>query len=290
MRTAGRRAMEEGWLERDGVRLHWRAWPAEGDAREPALFCLHGLSSNSMYWARLAERFPHRRVVALDQRSHGLSDSPPEGYTTGELAADAALAVERLGLDRPLVLGHSWGASIALALAATPGSPAGGLAHLDGPLRSFGNLMSWEQASVVMQPPLKHYAELDEAYDEQRLYLENGWGDDLKTFVEAGLKREGDGYRLPLTAEVRLQILRELFFTDFDEMWPRVDHLPVLIAVASRAPELIAEWKRANVEEVSRLVPHAEIRWYDSAHDIPLHLPDDVAVAVEQLAANRGSF
>jgi pimeloyl-ACP methyl ester carboxylesterase len=276
--------METGWLERDGVRLHWRSWEPAGPARDPALFCLHGLSSNSMYWQRLAERLPHRRVVALDQRSHGLSDSPATGYTGADLGADAAHAISELGLERPLVLGHSWGASTALTLAALPDTPAGGLVHLDGPLRSFSNLMSWDQASVVMQPPLKRYAVLEEAYDEQRSYLETGWGDDLRTFVEAGLTRDGDAYRLPLTAEVRLQILQELFFTDFDPMWQRADAKPLLVAVAARAPEMIAEWKRTNVEEVRRLAPNAEVKWYDSAHDIPLHLPDQVAADVEALA------
>lgn len=277
--------MHEGWLERDGVRLHWREWPAAGAAREPALFCLHGLSSNSMYWARLAARFPHRRLVALDQRSHGLSDRPPTGYTNADLTADAAFAIRELGLERPLVLGHSWGGSVALGVAALPDSPAGGLAHIDGPLRAFSNLMSWEQASVVMQPPLRRYAVLDEAYDEQRAYLEAGWADDLRQFVESGLIRDGDGYRLPLTTEVRLQILQELFYTDFDALWQRVDRLPVLVAIAERAPEPIASWKRSNAEDVARLAPHAVIEWFDSAHDIPLHLPDQVAAAVERTAS-----
>lgn len=276
--------MQEGWLEHHGVRLHWREWPASGKAREPALFCLHGLSSNSMYWARLATRFPHRRLVALDQRSHGLSDRPATGYTNADLTGDAAFAIRELGLRNPLVLGHSWGASVALGVAALDDTPAGGLAHIDGPLRAFSNLMSWDQASVAMQPPLRRYTGLDEAYDEQRAYLENGWGDDLRQFVESGLMRDGDAYRLPLTTEVRLQILQELFYTDFDALWRRVDHLPVLVAIAERAPEPIASWKRGSADEVAILAPHAAIEWFDSAHDIPLHLPDQVAEAVERLA------
>jgi len=156
--------------------------------------------------------------------------------------------------------------------------------HLDGPLQSFSKLMSWEQASVVMQPPLKRYPQLEDAYAEQRTYLENGWADDLAAFVDAGLVREGDAYVLPLTAEVRLQILKELFFADYDELWRRVDALPVLVAVAARAPEPIASFKRGAAEVVKQLAPHADLRWYDSAHDIPLHLPDDVAAATEEVA------
>jgi hypothetical protein len=135
-----------------------------------------------------------------------------------------------------------------------------------------------------MQPPLKRYPRVEDAYDEQRAYLEDGWGDDLRVFVDSGLVRDGDAFVLPLTAEVRLQILRELFFTDFDALWRRADHLPLLVAIASRAPEPIASWKRSNADEVQSLAPHAELKWFDSAHDIPLHLPDEVATAVERTA------
>ena len=111
--------MREGWIERSGVRLHYLEWEPEGDPQQPALFMLHGLSSNSRVWERLAALLPGRRMVALDQRSHGPSDRPAEGYASSEVVDDAAHAIEELGLGRPLVLGHSWGASVALELAAT---------------------------------------------------------------------------------------------------------------------------------------------------------------------------
>lgn len=280
--------MRDGWLKRDGVRLHWREWEPAEAATAPPLFCLHGLSSNSMYWARLAARFPHRRVVALDQRSHGLSDRPTEGYSFEELAADAKHAIAELGVERPLILGHSWGAAVALALAADQVDSIAGLAHLDGPLRSFSNLMSWDQASVVMQPPLKHYANLEEAFAEQRGYLEDGWAEDLQAFVEAGLIQDADGYALPLTAGIRLQILQALFDFDEEALWPRLAASAVLIAQAERAPAAIADFKRQSAEIVGQMLPSAEIKWYPSAHDIPLHLPDQLAADIEAVAS-RGA-
>src|SRR5205807_5306464 len=111
------RLVNDGWLERAGVRLHYLEWLPDSQAREPALFLLHGLSSNARVWERLADRQGARRIVALDQRSHGLSDRPPTGYAATELTADAAHAIRALSLGRPLVAGHSWGASVALELA-----------------------------------------------------------------------------------------------------------------------------------------------------------------------------
>src|SRR5438128_1848147 len=80
-----RREPREGWLERDGTRLHYLEWLVEGPppprTPEAPLFLLHGLSSNARFWTRFAGRFPRRRVIALDQRSHGLSD-PARGSDT----------------------------------------------------------------------------------------------------------------------------------------------------------------------------------------------------------------
>ena len=275
--------MREGRLQRDGVSLHWREWEPAEPAREPALFCLHGLSSNSMYWARLAARFPHRRVVALDQRAHGSSDRPETGYGFEDLVADAEFAMRELDLGRPVLLGHSWGAAVALALAARVQDDLAALVHVDGPLLSFGRLMSWEQASQLMQPPLKRFASLEDAVAEQREYLKHGWGDDLVAFVAAGLIRDAEAYVLPMDAAVRLQILRELYDLKPEELWPQL-RLPVLVMVAGGAPEFIVPWKKAGAEAVAELLPAAEIRWYRSEHDIPLHLPDETAADVEELA------
>ena len=42
----------EGWLERDGARLHYVEWP--GDTGRA--FALHGLSSNARFWTRVASQ------------------------------------------------------------------------------------------------------------------------------------------------------------------------------------------------------------------------------------------
>src|SRR5205085_11353496 len=79
--------MQEGFVERGGVRLHYLEWaPSAPVPREPILF-LHGLSSNARFWERLAERLPERRLIALDQRSHGMSDRPAAGYSHETLVA-----------------------------------------------------------------------------------------------------------------------------------------------------------------------------------------------------------
>ena len=96
-------------------RLHyWR------HGRGRPLLVLHGVTDWGLDWAGFARRVGDAcDCVLLDQRGHGYSEKPATGYAYADLAADAWRAVEALRLDRPIVLGHSMGGGVALALAAS---------------------------------------------------------------------------------------------------------------------------------------------------------------------------
>ena len=273
------------------MRLHYLEWSPEHDVREPALLLLHGLSSNATVWRRMAAALPARRIVALDQRAHGRSDRPDTGYAVADLVGDAAHAIEALGLGRPVVAGHSWGAAIALALASDRPDLASGLAFVDGPAGSMSRRMTWEEAAARMQPPLPVYADLDAAVEAQRRFVAEAWGEDLRDFVRAGLVETEDGLASTLTAPVRLEVLTALYGFEPEGRFSLVDG-PVLLAVAGRAwpgmPPELAEWRRTVVGEVERLRPDARSRWYDSLHDIPLISPGELAGDVERLAIAAG--
>ena len=57
------------------------------------------------------------RVVAMDLRGHGMSDKPHQSYTMELFADDLAWMCAQLGLEEPVVIGHSMGGVVALALA-----------------------------------------------------------------------------------------------------------------------------------------------------------------------------
>lgn len=287
--------MNEGWVERGGVRLHyleWRPTDLSSPPPEPALFLLHGLSSNARVWERMARLLAARRIVALDQRSHGLSDRPARGYTLDDVVADAAHVIRELGLGRPLVAGHSWGAAVALALAAAHPELASGLVDVDGPTASFSRFMTWEEAARRMQPPLPTYRDADEAEAAEAEALGDAWGDDLRDFVAAGLvEAPAGGLAPPLTAEVRLEILRDLYDFQPELLFAGVEG-PILLAMAGQvwpgAPAEFVERRRRSVEEVQELRPDAHVRWYESRHDIPLIRPPELAGDVERTAIATG--
>lgn len=280
--------MNEGWIERDGVRLHYLEWRPSGPPREPALFLLHGLSSNARVWQRTAALLPDRRIVALDQRSHGLSGRPGSGHRMEDVVADAAEAIGALGLEQPLVAGHSWGAAVALSLVAAHPGRSSGLVVVDGGTASFSRSMSWEEAARRMQPPLPTFRDLAEAAAAQSRYLGDAWGDDLDDFVRAGLvEANAGGFASTLTAEVRLEILHDLYDFQPELLFADVRG-PILLAMAGQlwpgAPAEAVQMRRRSVDEVRELRPDVQVRWYESRHDVPLIRPAELAADVERTA------
>ena len=84
------------------------------------MLLLHGLVAGADSFRRLGNELPEdRRVVALDLPGGGYSDRPCEGDVsfrgTAEIVAETLAA---LGLERPVIVGHSYGGAIALELAA----------------------------------------------------------------------------------------------------------------------------------------------------------------------------
>jgi pimeloyl-ACP methyl ester carboxylesterase len=86
----------------------------------PAIVFLHSLAGNTGQWAAQLEHVRRsRRGVALDLRGHGRSESPSDGeYRIQTQVPDVDAVVDALGLERFAVVGHSFGAGVALEYAA----------------------------------------------------------------------------------------------------------------------------------------------------------------------------
>jgi N-formylmaleamate deformylase len=114
-------AWESGYAEVGGLRLHYTR---TGGALPPLLLA-HGVGDDGLCWTTVAAALaPSFDVVMADARGHGRSDAPLTGYGPAEQAADLAGLIAALGLERPVVLGHSMGAMTTLMLAGTaPESP-----------------------------------------------------------------------------------------------------------------------------------------------------------------------
>lgn len=102
--------------------------------RLPPLLVLPGITSPAVTWDFVVSELRDLvRPVVLDLRGRGLSD-PGRAYGAGDHAADAAAVIAALGLERPILLGHSLGARVAAALAWSGAAEIGGAVIVDPPL------------------------------------------------------------------------------------------------------------------------------------------------------------
>ena len=116
-RRAERRHPPRGrFIEVDGVRLHFLE-----QGRGPAVVLLHGNGTFSEDYrgSGLLDRLAARhRVVAIDRPGFGFSSRPRNRvWTPSVQAALLAAALDRLDLREPVVVAHSWGTLVAVALA-----------------------------------------------------------------------------------------------------------------------------------------------------------------------------
>lgn len=83
----------------------------------PALLVLHGLFGSGSNWRSVARRLAHAHTVhSVDLRNHGASPWA-DTMDYAAMADDVLQLMDRLGLERPAVLGHSMGGKTAMALA-----------------------------------------------------------------------------------------------------------------------------------------------------------------------------
>lgn len=114
----------------NGINLSYLDFGGAGPA---TAVLLHGLTGRASHWRLTAEWLTeHYRVLALDQRGHGLSDKPPTGaYTREHYVADVIAFIEHVG-GRPAVLvGHSMGAQNAMLAAVRRPDLVRGLVLID---------------------------------------------------------------------------------------------------------------------------------------------------------------
>jgi pimeloyl-ACP methyl ester carboxylesterase len=115
----------------DGVRLHY----LERGHGQPVVF-LHGngaMIEDMLISGVLDHAAPKYRAIAFDRPGFGHSERPRgRSWTAAAQAALFAKALAQLGVERPIVVGHSWGTLVALALALDHPQSVAGLVLASG--------------------------------------------------------------------------------------------------------------------------------------------------------------
>lgn len=101
------------FLTIDGVRIHYTD-VGEG----PAVVLIHGFGSSLEIWHEVVPALrSNHRVIAVDLKGFGWSGRPDGDYSPTEQGRLVLAVMTKLGIDKADIVGHSWGASVSLALA-----------------------------------------------------------------------------------------------------------------------------------------------------------------------------
>ena len=100
---------------RTGVRLRYaEVGPRSGSP----MLLLHGYSDSWFSFSRVLSLMPPElRLIIPDQRGHGDSERPTDGYTPPRFTEDTIALLDALGITSATVTGHSMGSFVAQALA-----------------------------------------------------------------------------------------------------------------------------------------------------------------------------
>jgi pimeloyl-ACP methyl ester carboxylesterase len=127
-------AILKGDLVADGSVPYEHGWVAYRDfgGQGPAVLLVHGLGGNLAHWGRVAPLLQERyRLIAIDLPSHGASTAPAVYSFDHDLGAVDEVR-QRLRLDRPALVGHSYGGMLAVSLGASRPGDYRVVVNIDG--------------------------------------------------------------------------------------------------------------------------------------------------------------
>lgn len=248
----------------------------------------HGLASSQRIWDLMLPRLTRRfRIVTYDARGHGLSAKPPSGYGFDPVVADVRAVIRATHLRRPLIAGHSWGAMVALELAARHPRAVRGAVLVDGGISALREGRDWATVKRELAPP--HLAGMP--VDEFRRMMRTFLGDavevtpQIEEIVLSVMHVDRRGRIRPrLSRANHLRILRAIWLQDPDAELARLS-VPTLAVLARGGGD--PEWderKRRAAKRVARSGAPIRVSWMEGIHDLPLQHPDTLAARIERFA------
>jgi len=270
------------FIEVDGARLHYL-----DRGTGPAVVLVHGLGGNLRNFYGLVDKLAAScRVVAVDRPGSGYSIMVSgEHPTLRAQATIIARLIQRLGLDRPLLVGHSLGGALSLALALDHPDSVRALVLIStlsqlerAPPAIFKSLdirsptLRWLIAWTLMAPlgKLTHQATLKAVFAPELV---------PKTFdAESGgaLGLRPDSFIA--ACEDMATVSHEIAI-----MTPRYPSLAIPVDVIFGRQDPILGYQ-AHGERLVAALPNATLHVIEGGHMIPVTVPDQIADWIRQAA------
>jgi 3-oxoadipate enol-lactonase/4-carboxymuconolactone decarboxylase len=242
------------------VRLHWRE-----DGSGPPLLLLNSVGCDLTLWDIVLPHLKGFRVLRMDMRGHGQSDSPPGDYTLAQLAADTVCVLDAAGVDKAAVCGLSLGGMTAMTLS------------LNTPRRVSSLILACTSAQV------------DREIWNTRIETVRSQG--MPAIVDAVIARFfSEEFRRDHASEV--QTIRDRFLRLNPEGYASccvaIRDMALLDSITRiAAPTLVIGGSKdfatpfeTHGREILKRIPGAQLKMMPAAHIAPVEMPDAFAALV----------
>ncbi len=243
----------------NGVKLHFY----RTGGSKPPMILLHGVTDDGLCWTPIADALADKYdLVMVDLRGHGKSEAPDEGYTLTAMANEVAALIKELGLEKPIIMGHSMGAITTLTLAGLYPDVARAIVLEDPP--QFWMIKNTEGGAPKPPNPLALWiAEnkrktKEDLFEEVRAY-NPGWAEaELEPWVNSKLR-----YSPKI---VKLVEMVDLSLMGFEDLFKKISCPALLLTADTLKGALLGE---KDVEPIKQWMPHLDVVHIDGAgHNI----------------------
>jgi pimeloyl-ACP methyl ester carboxylesterase len=259
--------------------VHVREWGSP--ERRPLVFwhALGALTSGA-YLTEVAPVLTEAGLWLIAPDAPGFGESPalpPEAYRTEAVVGLVEGVLDERGVERAVLMGHSWGGTVMTAFAAAYPERVEGLVLVDSGHADYQDQPSFPHGKTF-EELVEEYArpergvrttEAEFARDVEAEVRRTPTPELLAAF-RAGLRKEGDVLVGIPTPEARASAMTGLMDTRVSASWPAIAEagIPILLALATEPAEARTENEAAAATFAERF-PDAEIRIFEGAgHDL----------------------
>jgi len=267
-------------METNGVDTYYER---HGDGQ--SIVFVHGLTMDRRTWRpqvdALADEY---EVITYDCRGHGKTETgDPSEYSVSLLVDDLRILLEELGVERPVLCGHSYAGLIIAEYAHQYPDDVAGLVFADA--RTDVGEKIWERARIRLQPAIYQLKDLvgEDRVDRVGMAIVKRIED-----AEREANPEVDGLEMTVgeyEEDASDRVDRDVYTAylqaglDYIGTSPTAFHVPVLYVYGEQGVDMI----KGKAERLRRAPTDVRVREIETAdHFVSLQRPEEFNRALEE--------